>query len=130
MGTKLVNYLIVVVAFGLLFFGSYLYGYSQAEKDAKVTELQELKEANERNTELQQKYSAISLALEEEKKKIKVKTEVVTKEVIKYVQNPNRTICKFDDDWLQIRQSILENADTRNESATRTLPTEHGANPQ
>lgn len=130
MGTKILNYIIVIVAVGLILFGSYLYGYSQAEKDAKVQELQELKEANERNEQLQQEYSAISFALEEEKKKIKIKTKVITKEVIKYVQNPNRTVCEFDDDWLQIRQSVLENADTRSQSTTGALPTEHGASTQ
>lgn len=130
MGTKIVNYIIVIVSVGLILFGCYLYGYSQAEKDAKVIELQKLKEANERNEQLQQEYSAISSALEEEKKKIKVKTKVITKEVIKYVQNPNRTVCEFDDDWLQIRQSVLENVDTRSQSTTGTLPTEHRTSTQ
>lgn len=38
------------------------------------------------------------------------KTVVITKEVVKYVQNPDRVRCTFDDDRLQLKQRAIDNA--------------------
>ncbi|MBZ7297847.1 hypothetical protein [Klebsiella variicola] len=34
----------------------------------------------------------------------KVIYKTITRDVVKYVQSPNRTVCKFDDDAVQLRQ--------------------------
>lgn len=38
------------------------------------------------------------------------KTVVITREVVKYVQNPDRVRCTFDDDRVQIKQRAIDNA--------------------
>lgn len=38
------------------------------------------------------------------------KTIVITKEVVKYVQNPDRVRCTFDDDRVQLKQRAIDNA--------------------
>lgn len=38
------------------------------------------------------------------------KTVVITRKVVKYVQNPDRVRCTFDDDRVQIKQRAIGNA--------------------
>jgi hypothetical protein len=38
------------------------------------------------------------------------KTVVITREVVKYVQNPDRVRCTFDDDRVRIKQRAIDNA--------------------
>lgn len=40
------------------------------------------------------------------------KTVVITREVVKYVQNPDRVRCTFDDDRVRIKQRAVDNANT------------------
>lgn len=35
-----------------------------------------------------------------------------TRDVVKYVQSPNRTVCRFDDDAVQLRQRAIDVANT------------------
>lgn len=110
---KLYGYIALVIAVLGVFYGTYRYGYNEAEEAVKLVAYEKLKQANDANEILKQTYSDISLALEEEKKKVKIETRYITKKVVEYVQNPNRTICTYDDEWLRNKQAILENADTR-----------------
>lgn len=34
----------------------------------------------------------------------------ITRDVVKYVQSPNRTVCRFDDDAVQLRQHAIDAA--------------------
>ncbi|WP_049009185.1 hypothetical protein [Klebsiella variicola] len=34
----------------------------------------------------------------------------ITRDVVKYVQSPNRTVCRFDDDAVQLRQRAIDAA--------------------
>lgn len=38
------------------------------------------------------------------------KTVVITREVVKYVQNPDRVRCTFDDERVRIKQRAIDNA--------------------
>ncbi|WP_413510372.1 hypothetical protein [Serratia liquefaciens] len=40
----------------------------------------------------------------------KVIYRTITRDVVKYVQSPNRTMCKFDDDAVQLRQRSIDAA--------------------
>lgn len=40
------------------------------------------------------------------------KTVVITREVVKYVQNPDRVRCTFDDGRVRIKQRAIDNANT------------------
>lgn len=42
----------------------------------------------------------------------KVIYRTITRDVVKYVQSPNRTVCKFDDDAVQLRQRAIDAANT------------------
>lgn len=38
--------------------------------------------------------------------------KTITRDVVKYVQSPNRTVCKFDDDAVQLRQRAIDAANS------------------
>lgn len=38
----------------------------------------------------------------------KVIYRTITRDVVKYVQNPNRTVCRFDDDAVSMRQRAID----------------------
>ena len=40
----------------------------------------------------------------------KVIYKTITRDVVKYVQSPNRTVCRFDDDAVQLRQRAIDAA--------------------
>ena len=40
----------------------------------------------------------------------KVIYRTITRDVVKYVQSPNRTVCRFDDDAVQLRQRAIDAA--------------------
>ncbi|HHT0069942.1 TPA: hypothetical protein ACTW88_002138 [Raoultella ornithinolytica] len=42
----------------------------------------------------------------------KVIYRTITRNVVKYVQSPNRTVCRFDDDAVQLRQRAIDAANT------------------
>ena len=102
----------IVVVVGILF-GSYSYGYNEAVEDTKLEEFEKLQAAQEANLILNKKLSDVSIQLAETKSKVIVKEKIVTNKVIEYVQDPNRVVCNYDDKWLQLKQSIINNADPR-----------------
>ena len=42
----------------------------------------------------------------------KVIYRTITRDVVKYVQSPNRTVCRFDDDAVQLRQRAIDAANS------------------
>lgn len=46
----------------------------------------------------------------EQKDKGLVIYRTITRDVVKYVQSPNRTVCKFDDDAISLRQQAIDAA--------------------
>lgn len=40
----------------------------------------------------------------------KIIYRTITRDVVKYVQSPNRTVCRFDDDAVQLRQRAIDAA--------------------
>ena len=40
----------------------------------------------------------------------KVVYRTITRDVVKYVQNPNRTVCQFDDESVRLRQRSIDAA--------------------
>lgn len=71
----------------------------------------------ESKEKLQKDYDALSLELAARDEAKKAETKIVVKKVIEYVQIPNRNVCEFDNDWMQLRTSILNNADPRGKPA-------------
>lgn len=42
----------------------------------------------------------------------KQKDKIIYRDVIKYVQNPNRTVCRFDDESVRLRQQAVDSANS------------------
>lgn len=42
----------------------------------------------------------------------KVIYRTITRDVVKYVQDPNRTVCKFDDESVRLRQRAIDAANS------------------
>lgn len=42
----------------------------------------------------------------------KVIYRTITRDVVRYVQDPNRTVCKFDDDAIRLRQQAIDAANS------------------
>lgn len=42
----------------------------------------------------------------------KIVYRTITRDVVKYVQSPDRTLCKFDDDSIQLRQRAIDAANS------------------
>ncbi|MEP8941308.1 hypothetical protein [Enterobacter ludwigii] len=42
----------------------------------------------------------------------KVIYRTITRDVVRYVQDPNRTVCKFDDDSIRLRQQAIDAANS------------------
>ena len=64
----------------------------------------EYREAKDKAEEKQDKSKKASNT---QKVEVEIKYKTINRDVIRYVQNPNRTICSFDDDWLQIRNAAI-----------------------
>ena len=95
-------------------------GYGKGETNGvnaeKVKQAEYATAQEEKMRGLQKDYDSLSLELAAKKEAKKVETKVVVKEVVKYVQNPVRNVCEFDNDWVQLRKAILNNADSRSVS--------------
>lgn len=48
----------------------------------------------------------------EQKDKSQVIYRTITRDVVKYAQTPNRTVCKFDDDAIRLRQQAIDAANS------------------
>lgn len=60
--------------------------------------------------ELQQSVDKQTLKIATLSKLANKKQRVITKEIIKYVKTPDRTVCKFDAEWLRIFNNSIKNA--------------------
>lgn len=105
---------LILVLVGIIL-GAYSYGYSEAKEAERLVQLEKLKVANEQAEKLREKLSEASRALSEKESEVKLVEKEVTRDVIKYIKVPDRSVCNLDDEWLRIRQRILEAADTRNQ---------------
>ncbi|MDM3265696.1 hypothetical protein OGW15_12395 [Citrobacter sp. Cf039] len=48
----------------------------------------------------------------EQKDEGRVIYRTITRDVVRYVQDPNRTVCNFDDDAIRLRQQAIDAANT------------------
>lgn len=101
MGSKTIAALAVIA----LLIGSHLYAYRagwSAHSDKVNREYAEAKN----KSEIKQVKSTQSS--NEQKVIVETKYKTITKDVVRYVQNPNRTVCSFDDEWLRIRNAAID----------------------
>lgn len=68
------------------------------------------REYAERKAKADDKQSKSDAKAEEVRVVTETKYRTVYRDVIKYVQDPNRTVCKFDDTAVQLRQQAIDAA--------------------
>lgn len=92
---------------------AYKEGYNKAIAEFAEKALVQLQEKESKRVQAEKELLQVNVDLETEKAKKKQIIKEVTRDVIKYVQVPDRTQCKFDADWLRIRESAIFIADPR-----------------
>lgn len=99
------NKLYVGIAVLLIAAGSHTFTYRagwSAHADKMNAQAAEKKQkAEERQSKSQSQSQAVKNVTE-------VKYRTVYRDVVKYVQDPNRTVCRFDDEYQRLRQSALD----------------------
>lgn len=96
------NKLYVCIAALLIAIGSHWFAYragwsAHADKiNAQARQKAENRQA--KSTSQSQKVRTIT----------ETKYKTIYRDVVKYVQDPTRTVCKFDDEYIRLRQSALD----------------------
>ena len=104
--------LVAVSCVALLWsFGHYQYNAGWNDGRADLLASQQKQATAERNMKDERQQVNDMKAAEAEQAGA-AKTVVVTREVVKYVQNPDRVRCTFDDDRVRIKQRAIDNANT------------------
>lgn len=99
------NKLYVCIAALLIVIGSHWFAY-RAGWSAHADKI------NAQAAERRQKAEIKQAKSTSQSQKVRVVTETkyqtIYRDVVKYVQDPNRTVCKFDDEYVRLRQSALD----------------------
>lgn len=104
--------ILLVAGVGLLvavFWGLYQHreGYKLGQADLLAEQAMQQAQQLEAQQRQQKKDDAKAAAADESGK---TKTEVITRDVIKYIKVPVHTVCKFDDNRVQLKARAVENA--------------------
>lgn len=105
MNLKLIAILTAAGLVAAWFYGNMRYNEGQSDLLAAQHKEQEVKLAKQ--TTRQQADETKAAAADESGK---TKTEVITRDVIKYVKTPGRNVCVFDDVRVHIKRDAAENA--------------------
>lgn len=101
--------LIVAGVILALLTGSHLWAY-RAGWSAHADKIN--KEYAERKARADAAQEKSNARAEEVKVVTEIKYRTVYRDVVKYVQDPNRTVCKFDDAAVQLRQQAIDAANS------------------
>lgn len=99
--------LIVLGVIAALLTGSHIYAY-RSGWSAHADKIN--REVAEKKQKAQDKQDKTNAKAEEVRVVTETKYRTVYRDVIKYVQDPNRTVCKFDDAAVQLRQQAIDAA--------------------
>lgn len=80
---------------------AYRAGWSAHADKMNAQAAEKKQKAEERQSKSQSQSQAVKTVTE-------VKYKTIYRDVVKYVQDPNRTVCHFDDDYQRLRQSALD----------------------
>lgn len=104
------NLQVKLIAVGVLLAlltGSHIYAY-RSGWSAHADKIN--REAAEKKQKAEIKQQESNAKAEEVRVVTETKYRTVYRDVIKYVQDPNRTVCKFDDTAVQLRQQAIDAA--------------------
>lgn len=85
--------------------GAYWCGWNDHAMKVISDEIKRKKDAEKSIEPVEQKAA-------EQKDEGRVIYRTITRDVVRYVQDPNRTMCKFDDDAIRLRQQAIDAANT------------------
>lgn len=80
---------------------AYRAGWSAHTDKMNAQAAEKKQKAEEQQSKSQSQSQAVKTVTE-------VKYKTIYRDVVKYVQDPNRTVCNFDDDYKRLRQSALD----------------------
>lgn len=69
-------------------------------------------EAAEQQKKAEKEIQPIEQKAAKETAEAKVIYRTITRDVVKYVQSPNRTVCRLDDDAIRLRQQAIDAANS------------------
>lgn len=104
------NLQVKLIAVGVLLAlltGSHIYAY-RSGWSAHADKIN--REAAKKKQKAQDKQDKSNAKAEEVRVVTETKYRTVYRDVVKYVQDPNRTVCKFDDAAVQLRQQAIDAA--------------------
>lgn len=94
--------LLTGIAIGSLSFGAgYLKGWYAHSDKVNL-------DAAKRKQDAENKQSKSTTQSQQVRVVTETKYKTIYRDVVKYVSDPNRTVCTFDDDYIRLRQSALD----------------------
>lgn len=112
----MINYGKVLSYVLMLAIGFMVRGWYDATKEVKDVK-QEIKQAKV----IQSNIEKVEAKAAEVKVITETKFKTIYRDRVKYVQNPNRTICDFDDESIRMRQQAVDAANSISRLDGRTL---------
>lgn len=84
-------------------------GYSEGRADLLADQQQKAQAELAKKTQRQQQDESKAAAADNEGK---TKSEVITREVVKYIKTPGRSVCTFDPERVQLKSHAVANANS------------------
>ena len=84
-------------------------GYSEGRADLLADQQQKAQAELAKKTQRQQQDESKASAADNEGK---TKSEVITREVVKYIKTPGRSVCTFDPERVQLKSHAVANANS------------------
>lgn len=84
-------------------------GYSEGRADLLAEQQQKAQSELAKKTQRQQQDESKAAAADNEGK---TKSEVITREVVKYIKTPGRSVCTFDPERVQLKSRAVTNANS------------------
>lgn len=100
-----VNKLYVCIAALLIVIGSHWFAY-RAGWSAHADKIN--KEYSDRKQKAENRQAKSTSQSQKVRTITETKYKTIYRDVVKYVQDPRRTVCKFDDEYIRLRQSALD----------------------
>lgn len=99
------NKLYVCIAALLIVIGSHWFAY-RAGWSAHANKIN--KEYSDRKQKAENRQAKSTSQSQQVRTITETKYKTIYRDVVKYVQDPTRTVCKFDNDYIRLRQSALD----------------------
>lgn len=99
------NKLYVCIAALLIVIGSHWFAY-RAGWSAHADKINS--QAAERRQKAENRQAKSTSQSQKVRTITETKYKTIYRDVVKYVQDPTRTVCKFDDEYIRLRQSALD----------------------